>query len=28
MWGNGEVYDTVILKRDGGTIVEFLDGSV
>ncbi|MGE4631551.1 MAG: integrin alpha, partial [Planctomycetota bacterium] len=28
MWGNGEVYDTVILMRDGGTIVEFLDGGV
>ncbi|MGE4620134.1 MAG: hypothetical protein AAEJ04_10035, partial [Planctomycetota bacterium] len=25
-WSNGEAYDTVILRRDGGTIVEFLDG--
>ena len=28
IWGNGESYDTVILKRDGGTIIENLDGSM
>ncbi|MEC9477227.1 MAG: hypothetical protein VX764_09335 [Planctomycetota bacterium] len=27
-WGNGEAYDTVILKRDGGTIHEDLAGSM